>query len=105
MILTGKAKEDFVEWCKQDADWLQTYEDIFLYALIIEWFDSVGIYVECNRATLGIDFKCWYYTISDSRGVHLNNYLYNIVKVDSRHEATKQAIIKANELYNENNPK
>lgn len=100
MILTGKAKEDFLKWCKQDANWLQTYEDIFLFSLIIEWFDSVGIYIELSRFTSGLKFEFWHYTISDTRGVHLNNHMGNTVKEDSRHEATKQAIIKANEIYN-----
>ena len=114
-MLTGKAKSDFEKWYWND--WLTVSdrdyyekdeviqnvwkaEKLFLFPLIIEWLDSVCFYVELNRATQGLQFKWWYYTLSDYRGTHLNNHLHNIVKVDNRQQATEKAIIKSNEIYN-----
>lgn len=102
MKLTGKAKEDFILWCENNSiSYVEVLSiESYLNTLIIEWFDSVGIYIELNRFTLSLKFEFWHYTISDKKGVHLNNHLHNKVNIDSRQEATEQAIIKANEIYN-----
>ena len=83
--------------------WFVIQDYAFKNALIIEWLDSVGIYIELNRFTLSLKFEFWHYTISDKKGVHLNSHLENKINTDSRQEAIKQAIIKANEIYNERN--
>ena len=95
-LLTGKAKEDFIKHCKQDANWLQTYEDIFLNALIIEWFDSVGIYI--NLGCISLNGKPQYdYCIQEDNTLNgMNGHVFN-----SRHEATIQAIKESNRIYNE----
>ena len=126
--LTGKALEAFEKWAENIYDdcgngqfgkrlfYIQSIDDYkfintehyihnvgnsMLHALIIEWLDSVGIYVELNRATQGLQFMWWYYTLSDSRGIHLNNHVHNIVKVDTRQQATEKAIERAVTIFNE----
>ena len=94
-IITNKAKEEFLkEYYKESFknNWnLEELEYIFNIlpqtcqnALIIEWFDSIGIYINIS-VTYGFN---WY--INELGGEDYNN----------RQEATKQAIIKANEIYN-----
>lgn len=108
MILTGKAKEDFYNFCKNKG--LENFHNksyalevckTFWKALIIEWLDSVGIYIQPKRFTHCLEFQDWYFMITDKKGIHLNNFLENRIKIDSRQQATEQAIIKANEIYNE----
>ena len=70
MILTGKAKEDFEKWLDSDEDNLCGL-DLFqlnetcINALIIDWFDSVGIYID----TGGIDYNGldFYYNIQQKK--------------------------------------
>lgn len=95
MILTVKAKEDFLKWCKQDADFMQTYEDIFLFALIIEWLDSVGLFCVINYNFMDDE---WSFSIKCRLTMTYIHRCYN-----TRKQATKQAIIKANKIYNEIN--
>ena len=103
-LITGKAKEAFLKHENQPEAWLKIMQmsksDTVLHALLVDWLDSVGIYIELNRATQSLEFKWWFYTISDSKGIHLNNYLHNIVKIDDRHQATQEAIKKAVEIFN-----
>lgn len=118
MILTGKAKKDFengiIEILKQkyseqifnnDAalDWIYNVNDLILFAHIIEWFDSVGIYIFINRWVAPLREIEWYFIITNKSGVHLNSHVSkeSRIELDSRNEATKQAIKKANEIYNE----
>lgn len=97
MILTYKAKADFIKWCKQDAAWMDTYYDLFLFALIIEWLDSVGFITEIDPLYYdGWMFESVVYDRSGNN--HYVSELFN-----TRQEATKAAIEKANELYNETN--
>ena len=79
MILTGKAKEDFIKWNgDKDFEMMLPFEyPTYLNALIIEWFDSIGIWEDLfyreYRATKFQDYK----------------------------RAITQATIKANKIYNE----
>ena len=105
-ILTGKAKSDFEKWLLTDG-----YEVIengtieydlyymckymipqnMVYAKIIEWLDSVGIYVEVGYLHA---YKEWYRDVSTETGsCYIRGW-------ETRQEATKAAIEKANELYN-----
>lgn len=116
MILTGKAKKDFICWTMRQSNYttfsnyLIRYENSnrgnflwygneinllkekkFLNSLIIEWFDSVGLNI---LITCEFDFG---YEILDNR--------YEIEEevkkwYESRQEAIIEAIKKANELYN-----
>lgn len=92
MILTGKAKEGF-----ENIYPLISRSEIYEHALIIEWFDSVGIYICIEN-----HYRNFGYKIQDKGNVILYDHTFAI---HSRQEATKQAISKASEIYNENKRK
>ncbi len=96
MILTGKAKEDFYKFLikkfplneNEVEKWFISLYNEFKNALLIEWFDSVGIIITSNYFELN---KVFYSEILDSN--------FEIVKL-TRQEALTEAIKKANEYYN-----
>lgn len=96
MILKDKAKEDFRQWVKEN-DYpvsLWALEDGLIdktveYALIIEWLDSISIYI----IPFMEDDK-WQVEIRYGDSVYFRDHF------NSRQEATKAAIEKANEIYN-----
>lgn len=88
MILTNKAKEDFKEWVFENyyfQDLNVLYPLHLVDTLIIEWFDSVGIYIEIIRNEGYFDY------------VVMEEWDYGF---ETRQEAIIQAIKKANDLYN-----
>ena len=100
MILTGKAKEEFFNWLDNQgvnginiSNWefekFHLLSNVSQNSLIIEWFDSVGIYITSDYFELN---KGFYSEILDSN--------FAIVK-PTRQEALTEAIKKANEIYNE----
>ena len=100
MILNGKCKRTFLKWLKTRVNsilheidniefWFNLQDESFKIALIIEWFDSVGIYITSDYFELN---KGFYSEILDSN--------FAIVK-PTRQEALTEAIKKANEIYNE----
>jgi len=92
--LTGKSKDAFYEWMNtQPVDELLVCFDISLNALIIEWFDSVGIYISI-KSKFGQNKQ------RQRFGYSLLNYV-SMFAFDSRTEATNFAIEKANLLFNE----
>ncbi|WP_353166716.1 hypothetical protein [Empedobacter brevis] len=97
MELTGKAREDFKKWFIETKDLYDSFEnelrlmcDTRLNALIIEWFDSVGIFINTVRLHSIWNYSFWF-----------NHNRYQEYNFNTRQEATEQAIIKANEIYNE----
>lgn len=95
MILTGKAKEDFLKWVKKRCNikihelikvetWFDVQDDAFKNALIIEWFST---------KRYG-NYNLWNYCFSNA---YWNRGMLEYM------ESIKQAIIKANEIYNERN--
>ncbi|WP_407491691.1 hypothetical protein [Elizabethkingia anophelis] len=82
---------------------LDLLKEDFKLSLIIEWLDSVGIYIFTRRLTMSLEFKEWYFIITNSDGVHLNNHVSKESRIlkDSRQEATEAAIKKAVDIYNE----
>ena len=99
MILTGKAKEDFFNWLDNQgvngidiSNWefekFQLLSNVSQNALIIEWFDSVGIIITFDYFDLN---KCFYSEISNN----------SFSTVGTRQECAKNSILKANEIYNE----
>ena len=59
MILTGQANKDFISFmCKTHPNirWheYETMTDSMINALIIEWFDSVGIYIDTETIEYSI---------------------------------------------------
>lgn len=109
MELTGKAKEDFINYLwnskfkkedyKEYEDYIENQKESHTYADIIEWLDSLDVYVE-----IGLD-KTTYpkYWVEISKYTHFGNYkeIFNDGLYKDRETATQQAIIKANEIYNE----
>mgnify|MGYP000653321138 CR=1 FL=1 len=109
MILTGKAKEDFENYILNkelghDSEVLisvynqetlfinyNNVKETLLNALIIEWFDSVGIIITSDYFELN---KGFYSEILESN--------FEIIK-PTRQEALAEAIKKANEIYNNKN--
>ena len=99
MILTGKAKEDFKEWKVNNKN-LSTIEVLDFEhlsktsqnALIIDFFDSVGIYCVSNYNFINTN---WSYSVKNADTILSRGCNYK-----TRKEATEQAIIKANEIYN-----
>lgn len=102
MILTGKAKKDFLEYYNNHSikyllSWTD-FDDLPLVvknSLIIEWFDSVGIYIlPIKRNTKK--------TLTFSCDIYKNNIEVNRINkwIETRQEATSEAIKKANEIYN-----
>ena len=96
MILTDKAKDDFKEWVFENyyfQDLNVLYPLHLIDTLIIEFFDSVGIYIEIHYSRiLGDKFLC---IVNTEANYNLTSYQ------DSRQQATEQAIKKANDIYNE----
>lgn len=93
MKLTGKAKEEFLVWCASKSI---SYIDLigfetYLNALIIEWFDSVGINI-IIYPTMFVDI--WHCDIFGWTECYFEN-------LTSRQEAIEKAIEKANEIYND----
>ncbi|MGJ1516520.1 hypothetical protein ACR79N_16135 [Sphingobacterium siyangense] len=96
MILTGQAKRAFIDhhWqskfkeedYKEYENYLDKAELNHLYSDIIEWLDSVGIYLTIGRYG--------YILNTDDRSISRKTG-------ETRKEATEAAIIKANEIYNE----
>ena len=67
----------------------QDFPEKYIHALIIDFFDSVGIYVNSDYFELN---KGFYSEVLDSN--------FEIIK-PTRQEALTEAIKKANEIYNE----
>jgi len=97
MILTGKAKEHFEAWLSSEMyvlpdNGIEGLGALFLNALIIEWLDSVGIYIDITYRPLRHVFK-------------YNLYIFDAYAPDgiksTRQEATEAAILTANNLYND----
>lgn len=98
MDLTGKAKYDFILWNAKNnyivselAITQELLHESVINALIIEWLDSVEIYINTPMTH-----------VTDCFVIEINNSVYE-EEYSSRQKATKQAIIKANQIYNENN--
>lgn len=111
MKITGKAKEDFERWylakLRNRDDIVGRYfdnsllnyfwsaGDTMIQAFIVEWLDSVGIYIEVGA--ICIDGHAQYdYNIQENNTLNgMNGHTFS-----TRHEATQQAINKAIEIYN-----
>jgi len=102
-LLTGKAKEGFNQWVDN-----QVYDRFFSYShlneldavckisLIIDWLDSVGIFINIKSFKFLYD---WSFEIKQfkKKTIVMDDLKDALV---SRQEATVEAIKKANEIYN-----
>lgn len=111
MELTEKCKIDFEKWYfKKHCDGNVKYKDLmphhrqdiygwfygvdlsFQYGVYVDFFDSVGISV----SVISITSRNFYYEVSKWGVKHCkSDYL------DARQEARKQAILTANNIYNQ----
>lgn len=119
-ILTGKAKENFEEWTKKVHDdcgngetgkrlfyienidryrlintehYINNIGQNMLNALIIQWLDSVGIYIEILKEYESFGFN-----------IHKGTYkkpIESISGFNNRQEVTIEAIKMANKIYNQ----
>lgn len=110
--LTGRAAEDFKGWLFSTRNEIikvgvMEYDLYYMFmymlpetcqnALIIEWFDLVGIYICIEPyTTLKNKFVFTYYILHHKNISEQNTYA-------NRNSVTHSAIEKANELYNLNN--
>ena len=117
MILTGKAKEDFENYVLNkelghDSEVLisvynqeslfinyNNVKETLLNALIIEWFDSVGIYIFIDNVK-SYKKRFWRFHIAMN---DLDRNIREEFYMDNRSEITYKAIKKANEIYNNKN--
>ena len=107
MSLTDEAKLDFERWLHSNDALIKDgiYDDTYLTdvfdklplnlqcALIIEWFDSVGICID--RDCINIEM-----VITDFRGTNEEQSIIDCDVEETFHNWWKKAIIKANEIYN-----
>lgn len=93
MKLTGKCLDAFCETktVHESIDW-ETLPESCKNALIIDFFDSVGIFIGIVRFNVGSGYF-------ESRIPYQGGIYFTSI---SRTEATNKAIEKANVIYNEN---
>ena len=97
MILTGKAKEDFIKTkIGNEISLFESMLPIYSNALIIEWFDSVGICID--RDCINMEM-----VITDFRDVKKEQTIIDCGLEEPFPEWWKKAIKKANEIYNNKN--
>lgn len=110
MLLTGKCKEDFLKWSILNRSIIVDYHENHIISDIIEWFDSVGIYIGIEPYIGGGEdvyyAKIVYRMMTNNfidTWVDVENTMYSPIELyfSNRREATKQAIIKASQIYNE----
>lgn len=105
-MLNGKAKKDFITWALDNKKcnnphveyWYNiTLDKVHLSSLIIEWFDTVKIYVS-------IQFVDVFNDHDNKQGfesyVTANPFTTKFRCVESRKASIDLAIEKANEIYN-----
>lgn len=95
--------EDLLLWQKSEIfDWLYSQCETIQYAFAVEFFDSVGIYIDTptyfdKQAKYNRGFECIIFQDKQKEVIELfndNDVFY------SRQEANAKAIEKANEIFN-----
>ena len=95
MVLTGKAKEDFIKTkTGNEISLFESMLPIYSNALIVEWFDSVGICID--RDCINMEM-----VITDFRDVKEKQTIIDCGLEEPFPDWWKKAIKKANEIYNE----
>lgn len=103
MELTGKCKEDFEKWFlinhytevntitdKEKLSAFYSLHQSMQYGVYVDYFDSVGVFA--NDYHIEIAFRYM---------IDIKEDTYMSTDFETRPEARTQAIIKANEIYNE----
>ena len=95
-LLTGKCKKSFIEEkLGNNIGLFETMLQMYKHALIIDFFDSVGIYISINREISENSFWNFDFTYKEN----LNNTFFTDY-YETRQQATEEAIKKANEIFN-----
>ena len=106
MKLTDKCKQDFEKWFFKRFKILPSkeptafstpfydYDNSFKYGVLVDFFDSVEMYIEIQYRFFE---DKWQFKI------HIDNGKpdFRMFGIKTRQEAREQAIIKANEIYND----
>jgi len=109
MILTDKCKEQFELWLMNGNDGVSNFgrtikltriyflslKESCQHALIIEFFDSVGIYINTSHIPFSKEFRV---EVREYDNTFLSSCDY--IPFNTRTEATQSAITKANEIFN-----
>lgn len=93
MILTGKSRIDYSKWF---VDERETHGTWSCHHLIIEYFDSVGIYIQVGAISISGVAEFDYIIQQDNEINGMNGHIF-----DTRKQATQEAIKQANTIYNE----
>jgi len=99
MILTGKALADFEAYYYSKPDYVGAcglLPEIHLQAIIVEWFDTVQIHVSVFHSWDNIDNDAVF-----NYKVESNCTIAKKEGFTTRPEATEDALVTANNLYNE----
>ena len=100
MILTGKCREDFIKTkIGNEIKLFESMLPIYRNTLIIEWFDSVGIYIMPEICSIKGIFTATIF--HEKYRTKTGRTISEIENFNSRQEALIEAIKKANEIYNE----
>jgi|SRR5690554_3592391 len=84
--------EDLLTWQKAEIfDWLYSQSETIQHAFFIEFFDSVGIYIDIIRSIIPTESPFTYHI----NGKRLANFWRH-----TRPEATSKALEKANDFFN-----
>lgn len=107
MILIGKALEDFNKW-NYDNDFgyidheptslvvhFEDLDEFLRNTIIINWFDSIGIYIEIDLIHKEDNIKAFTFSLSFQ-----DYFAYCDKEFPSRGEAIERAIINVNKIYN-----
>jgi hypothetical protein len=112
MSLQGKALEDFERWLLRYNRKIFTINDQGINtkfssldstcqnALMIEWLDSIGIFISIHYVTNFIDFKYEYGFLGLVTHKHLTT---KFREVSTRKEAIELCLTAANKIYNNEN--
>lgn len=117
MLLTDKAKQDFIEWMAFNyteimnghtgySNYLNDIAFTSVNAHIQEWFDSVGYFIiaypYCTIGHIDYDWEQVEFDSTWSFQIFYKDGLWQADGADheTRPEALKSAIVKANEIYN-----
>lgn len=99
-LITGKAKEVFLKHENQPETWLTIMQmsksDTVLNALIIDWLDSVGIFILIDYS----QHVYWIASVCNYKLPFNETLLFYENGYETRQKATQEAIKKAVEIYN-----
>lgn len=103
MELTEKCKESFEKWLKTEMYYLgkESLSDLFWNALIVEFFDSVGIYIEIGFSSNHDNPNQLNWSVKINDKTKFGNTAVFCKSGSDRNYATSVAIKYSNQIFNE----